>query len=230
MATRTGCGAASVECMPRKPRVQQADGLYHVTVRGTEGRAIFLDERDRRYFFRLLGEVVDDLSWQVFAFCLMTNHLHLAFRTPNADLALGMHHVNGLYANRFNRRHAHVGHLQQSRYGSVLIGSEEQLLVACRYVVLNPVRAAMCRRPGDYPWSSYRATAHLERGARWLDIDTVLSWFDGPTTTARVAQYADFVASAIDGGRGRGLAPGGRGLAPGHARTRHAAVRVPARA
>ena len=101
--------------MPRKPRIQKANGVYHVTVRGTEGRAIFLDDRDRRYLLSLVAEVVEELSWHVFAYCLMTNHLHLAFQTPEADLAVGMHHINGLYANRFNRRHAHLGHLQQSR-------------------------------------------------------------------------------------------------------------------
>ena len=214
--------------MPRKPRIQKANGVYHVTVRGTEGRAIFLDDRDRRYLLSLVAEVVEELSWHVFAYCLMTNHLHLAFQTPEADLAVGMHHINGLYANRFNRRHAHLGHLQQSRYGSVLIQSEGQLLLVCRYIVLNPVRAGICRRPAAYRWSSYRATALLERPPDWLEAHTVLSWFDGRTTPARVARYVDFVASASE----PEPSPGDvyRGLAPGHVPSSRPAVREPARA
>jgi putative transposase len=213
--------------MPRKPRIQKADGVYHVTVRGTEGRPIFIDDRDRRYLLRLVAEVVEELSWRVYAYCQMTNHFHLAFQTPTPDLAHGMHHINGLYANRFNRRHAHVGHLQQSRYGATLVESEAHLLLVCRYVVLNPVRAAMCARPAGHRWSSYRATAHLEHAPDWLDVPAVLSWFDGTTTPARVARYVDFVASAIEPEPSRRDVF--RGLAPEHVPSRPLEVRAPAR-
>jgi putative transposase len=197
--------------MPRRPRFQEPGAIYHVTSRGTEGRAIFLDDLDRELFVAELGEVVKAGSWMCPAYCLMTNHFHLVIQTPQADLAVGMHAVNSTHANYFNRRHNHVGHLFQSRYTSILIERESHLLQACRYVVLNPVRAGLCRRPGYWRWSSYRATAGYVPAPDFLDVDWVLSQFGNNARRAAlrwVEFVADGVADAAGLARSRGLAPG----------------------
>jgi hypothetical protein len=69
-----------------------------------------------------------------------------------------MHHLNGSYARWFNRRHGYQGHLFQRRFHAAAIESDWHLLEACRYVVLNPVRAGLASRPSEWAWSSYRAT------------------------------------------------------------------------
>ena len=198
--------------MPRRPRFQEPGAIYHVTSRGTEGRAIFLDDLDRELFLGELESVVQARSWMCPAYCLMTNHFHLLLQTPEPDLAVGMHALNSVHANYFNRRHNHVGHLFQSRYKSLGIERESHLLEASRYVVLNPVRAALCRRPGYWRWSSYRATAGYESAPPFLAADWLLAQFSQNPRRAAV-RYVEFVADGV--GDAADLAVS-RGLAPGH--------------
>jgi putative transposase len=185
--------------------------MYHLTCRGTEGRAIFLDDLDREVVLVELGEVVQAHSWLCPAYCLMTNHLHLVIQTPEADLAVGMHRLLSTYANYFNRRHNHVGHLFQSRYSSIVIERKSHLFEASRYVVLNPVRAGLCRRPGYWRWSSYRATAGYEPSPSFLATHWVLSQFSGNARRAAL-RYVEFVADGVGDAakraRSGGLAPG----------------------
>jgi putative transposase len=200
--------------MPRRPRLLEPGAIYHVTSRGTEGRPIFLDDLDRELFLTVLAEVVELRSWMCPAYCLMTNHFHLLVQTPHPDLAAGMHCLNSYYANFFNRRHNHVGHLFQSRYTSIVIERESHLLESCRYVVLNPVRAGLCRRPGYWRWSSYRATAGYVAPPSFLAVDWVRAQFGNEPRRAAL-RYVEFVAEGVadatGSARSRGLAPG-----PGH--------------
>jgi putative transposase len=182
-----------------------------VTSRGTEGRDVFLDDLDRGLFLTVLGEVVLDRGWVCPAYCLMTNHFHLVVQTPQADLAVGMHRLNSAHANYFNRRHDHVGHLFQSRYAAELIERESHLLESCRYVVLNPVRAGLCRRPGRWQWSSYRATAGYVPPPDYLAVDWVLGQFGNAPRQAAL-RYVEFVADSVGDASGRAVY---RGLAPG---------------
>jgi putative transposase len=167
-----------------------------VTSRGTEGRAVFLDDLDRRWFLSVLRQVVADRTWICPAYCLMGNHFHLLVETPEPDLAVGMHRLNSAHANYFNRKHNHVGHLFQSRYGAELIETESHLLESCRYIVLNPVRAGLCRRPGRWPWSSYRATAGYDSPPSFLAADWVLRQFSDDRRRAAL-RYVEFVADGI---------------------------------
>jgi putative transposase len=196
--------------MPRRPRFQSPGAIYHVTSRGTEGRDVFLDDLDRQLFLSVLAKVVQDLSWACAAYCLMTNHFHLLIQTLNADLAVGMHRLNGADANYFNRRHDHVGHLFQSRYGAEVVGRESHLLESCRYIVLNPVRAGLCRQPGRWRWSSYRATAGYVSPPEFLAADWVLGQFGNAPRQAAL-RYVEFVADGIGDAARRGVS---RGLAP----------------
>ena len=102
-----------------------------------------------------------------------------------------MHRLNGLYARRFNERHGHTGHVFEARFSSRVIESEEHLLEAIRYVVLNPVRVGECNDPGDWPWSSFRATAGLEPCPRFLAAGRVRRLFGRGRGSAEL--YAAFV-------------------------------------
>lgn len=183
-----------------------------MTSRGAEGRDVYLDDLDRRLFLRGLSEVVEECSWKSGAYCLMTNHFHLLVQTLEPNLAVGMHRLNSNYANYFNRRHDHVGHLFQSRYSSELIERESHLLETCRYIVLNPVRSRICRRPGRWPWSSYRATAGYESPPAFLAFDWVLGQF-GTTPRQAALRYVEFVAEGLRDAAERAVSGG---LAPGH--------------
>lgn len=150
-------GPATLDKVARPLRLQVADGIYHVTARGNERRAIYRDAADRRRFLEILAETLERFNWRCLGYCLMSNHYHLLARTLEPNLSRGMRDLNGVYAQWFNRRYGRDGHLFQGRYRGLLIGSDEHLLAAVSYVVRNPVRAGMCERPGAWPWSSHRA-------------------------------------------------------------------------
>ena len=178
--------------MARPLRIEYEGAVYHVTSRGDDRRGIFLEDTDRVSFLEVLADVVKRFGWICHAYCLMTNHYHVLIETPNANLSRGMRHLNGVYTQRFNRAHGRVGHVMQGRFKSIVVEKESHLLELARYVVLNPVRAQMVRRVGDWKWSSYRATAGQEDPLAFLTIKWLLSQF-GANPVKAVASYRRFV-------------------------------------
>ncbi|RJP32444.1 MAG: transposase [Actinobacteria bacterium] len=182
--------------MARPLRIQYEDALYHVTARGNEKRDIFKDDRDRNVFLNILSTVVERFKWIPYSFCLMSNHYHLLVRTPKANLSQGMHYQNAVYSQYFNRTHERVGHLFQGRFKAFLIHDEERLLVAARYVVLNPVRAGIVTLPREWKWSSYQDTVGLRRPRISLNPDQLLCFFTSRKDSAR-KQYITFIEEGI---------------------------------
>jgi REP-associated tyrosine transposase len=177
--------------MPRPLRDNAPGGIVHVTSRGVNGCPIYRTTSDRRGFVALLGEVSERFRWLVYAFCLMGNHYHLVLQTTWPTLSAGVQRLNGIHAQRFNRRHGRYGHLFQGRFKSEPVERDAHLLLACRYVVLNPVAAGLCRRPEDWPWSSYRVTAGLTEN-RLLALDGLLPLFGRDEAGAQL-RYREFV-------------------------------------
>jgi REP element-mobilizing transposase RayT len=116
--------------------------------------AISRDDFDRAAWAALLERTVRRFELTLHAYCLMPNHFHLVVESELNDLSRGMHHLNGIYAQRFNRRHERSGHLFQERFGVRPIGDEAYLYGACAYVLDNPVRAGLCESADDWPWSA----------------------------------------------------------------------------
>ena len=138
-------------------RTDLADGYFHAYIRAFFGAVLFHDDADRRLFVSMLMRTAKRRTWELQALCLMSTHYHLVLRTTVTSLAAGMHWLTGVYAQRFNRRHRRFGHLFAGRYGSRTIDSDEYLVRACEYVLLNPVRAGLCLRAADWPWSGSRS-------------------------------------------------------------------------
>src|SRR4051812_4047016 len=112
--------------MPRKLRLEYEGAVYHVMNRGDRREDIFLGRADRLLFLETLSESCLKTGWQVYAYCLMSNHFHLVVETPQANLSKGMHWLLGTYTARFNRRHREFGHLFSGRFKSLVIdGSED---------------------------------------------------------------------------------------------------------
>jgi REP element-mobilizing transposase RayT len=177
-------------------RLEYAGALYHVTARGNARQDIFFDDEDRRRFFGVLEPVVARFHLVLHAYCLMSNHFHLLVETPEANLSSAMGQLNGVYAQSFNRRHDRVGHLLQGRFKAIVVERDSNLLELARYVVLNPVRARLTRKPETYAWSSYRATAGLTPVPPYLTVEWVLSQF-GRQRAAAERKYRAFVAEGI---------------------------------
>lgn len=179
--------------MARPLRIEFAGALYHITSRGDGREDIYITDHDRDAWLEVLSEVCHRFNWVCHAYCLMSNHYHLLIETPDSNLSLGMRHLNGVYTQRFNRRHRRVGHVFQGRYKAILVDKEPYLLELARYIVLNPVRARMVRSAKDWAWSSYRATAGFESVYPWLNIDWLLSGFAKRRKTA-CERYRKFVS------------------------------------
>ncbi|HCX33555.1 MAG TPA: addiction module toxin RelE [Rhodocyclaceae bacterium] len=183
--------------MSRPLRIEFPGALYHVTSRGDRREDIFEDDEDRSAFLSILGQVAQRFNWVCCAYCLMGNHYHLLVRTPDGNLSRGMRQLNGVYTQASNRRHDRAGHLFQGRYKAILVEADAYLLELSRYIVLNPVRAGMVKKPADWRWSSYRASIGLEAPPAWLAADVVLEQFAKRRSLAR-ERYAGFVAEGID--------------------------------
>jgi REP element-mobilizing transposase RayT len=140
---------------------------------------------------RLLGRIIAKQNWLCLAYCLMRNHVHLLLETPEPNLGRGMQWLHGVYAQTFNERQGRCGHVFQGRFGSVPMRTDEQLLVAARYIALNPVEAGLCGEPADWAWSSHAAVMG-GHGPGWLDVERLLAFFGMWGGDAR-RRYADFV-------------------------------------
>ena len=140
--------------MPYPHRVECESEIYHITARGTGRMNIFEDDDDHLKFLELLSKAQAETAVETYAWCLMSNHVHLIVRGSLKEVSGMMRRILGPYALFFNSRHDRVGHVFQGRFSSVPILDEAQLLMAVRYVHDNPTKAGICACE-EYPWSSY---------------------------------------------------------------------------
>lgn len=182
--------------MSRPLRIEFPGALYHVTSRGDGCDAVYLDDSDRSSWLEVVGQVCQRFHWLVYAYCLMDDHYHLLLQTATGNLSAGMRQLNGLYTQRFNRRHGRAGHVFQGRYKSVLVDRDTHLLGLERHVVLNPVRSRLVDDAGDWHWSSYAATSGVAASPRWLAADSLLQQFHARRSAA-IARYIEHVRSGM---------------------------------
>jgi REP element-mobilizing transposase RayT len=184
--------------MARKARAEVEGGLYHVITRGNNRRQIFNSPADYEKFLLLLAVQKIKLPFFLYAYCLMTNHVHLLLERQASAVGRIMHRLLTGYAQYYNRRYRRVGHLLQGRHKAILCQSERYLSELVRYIHLNPVRAGMVTRPEDYEYSSHRAYLGMEP-AGVVDVDPVLRHFGARKEVARDS-YRKFVEAGIKQG------------------------------
>jgi putative transposase len=147
---------------------------HHIFIRGVARGAVAVDATDYEHALRLLERGVSRFELRCHAWCLLPNHSHLLVTSQLGNLSRAMHWLGTCTAQSFNQRHERSGHLYQGRFGSRLVEDDGYLLELARYLPLNPVRAGLCEAPGDWPWSSYAATAGLRERPPFLDAGDLL--------------------------------------------------------
>ena len=183
--------------MPRNARIIIDDYPHHIIQRGHNRQAVFASDEDYLFYLDNLKEWKENFGCKVYAYCLMTNHVHLIV-DPGTDannLALLMKRVAGRQTRYVNKIEKRSGTLWEGRYKSSPISTDEYLLACCRYVELNPLRAGIVSDPAAYRWSSYRAKAGMTT-EDWLDLDP---WYLGLAATAeqRQEKYRAYLLETI---------------------------------
>ena len=125
-------------------------------MRGINRQDIFYDQGDYQRFLGTLGRVRTD-KFEVYGYCLMSNHVHLLIREKSEEIPQIMKRIGTSYVWWYNRKYQRTGHVFQGRYGSECVEDDEYLLTVIRYIHQNPVKAGMISEPEDYRWSSIQA-------------------------------------------------------------------------
>ena len=142
--------------MPRHPRLHASGLLFHIIVRGNNKQDIYLDSTDYEEFLDAIEGTRTRYPFYLYAYVLMPNHFHLLVEVRETPTARLMQALLTRYARGFNRRHQRSGHVFQGRYKAIVCEQDSYLLELVRYIHLNPVRARLVRRPGQWPWSGHR--------------------------------------------------------------------------
>lgn len=186
--------------MPRRLRIEFEGAIYHVMARGNARQLIVRDDQDRRRLLADLERSVVRHQWELLAFVVMGNHLHLLLKTPRPNLARGMQGFLSAYALWSNRRRRRPGHLFQGRYKAEMIEDETYYWVVSRYIHLNPVRAGLVGRPEQWEWSSYPGYADPARARDqpWVAREALLSAWQGEWGGVNpAAAYIRYVESGL---------------------------------
>jgi len=172
--------------MARTLRLEAEGGIYHVLNRGNYRADVFADEGTCEAFLHCLGEACERTEWVVHAWCIMSNHYHLAVETPQANLVEGMRWLQGTFSTRFNRLRRESGHLFQERYKSLIVDPFEGLGPLCHYIHLNAVRAGLCGvdQLAGWPWTSVKWLMQPRRRAPWYRAEAALQHAGGLSDTA----------------------------------------------
>lgn len=165
--------------MPRIARVCAVDYPHHITQRGNNRADVFFDDEDRRFYLDTLKHYSKKWNVDIWAYCLMTNHIHLlAVPRTYGSLAKGVGRTNLVYTQYINHKYGRGGRLWQNRFFSTVVDEQAYLWAVARYVERNPVRAGLARTAANYKWSSCSAHVSGEdddllSGGSWLDEEAI---------------------------------------------------------
>jgi REP element-mobilizing transposase RayT len=227
----------SLFVMPRKPRIQFADALYHVTSRGNARQVIFHGDGDRERFLDQLGGRVVSYGVVVYAFVLMDNHYHLLLRTPRGNLNRFMQRLNTSYALYYRYKHDRPGHVFQGRYKALLVTDDDYLLALSRYIHLNPVKTKKWKMANSkdtvahlrsYRWSSYPSYAAGGSKFDWLQLDVLAHYGKSlMNAAARYRAYTEALITKDDDELAKALKEASQRLGPPMEETPTPLVRTP---
>ena len=159
--------------MPRIPRQKSESGIYHIMLRGINQQIIFEDDEDYTKFIDTLEIYKAVSGYKVFAYCLMSNHIHILLKVEKEDIDLIIKRIAGSYVYWYNRKYYRKGHLFQDRFKSEPIENDEYFLTALRYIHQNPVKAGVVEKIDEYEYSSYNE--YIDRESSLIDKDFVYS-------------------------------------------------------
>lgn len=164
--------------MPRQPRKKSETGIYHIMIKGIDGRNIFVEGKDRKKFMTQLLKAREKGSFDLLAFCLMDNHVHLLLEEKE-EIGTAVKRITVGYVLWHNYKYGRSGHLLQNRYQSEPVETDAYLLTVARYIHQNPVKAGLVKKAKDYPWSSYPQYIEAYKGKNvYIDPKRFMDYFN----------------------------------------------------
>lgn len=148
--------------------------VSHITQRAAGKESLFLEDNDYLFMLGILKESVQNYSLNMYAFCLMPNHVHLLFSTTEDNLYATMRDIFSRYAMRFNQKYERKGHLFGGPYRQAVCLDDSYLLAASLYIHLNPVKTGLVSEPLSYRWSSCRLYCNVDAPKSFIDPDFIL--------------------------------------------------------
>ncbi|HET7842760.1 MAG TPA: transposase [Xanthomonadales bacterium] len=182
--------------MPRLPRIEVPGIPLHVTHRGVNRCAVFVDDVDRGTYLHLLDRQFRKRAVSMHAYVLMGDHVHLLLSAPDVGIiSRAMQNAVQCYVRGFNQRHGRTGTLWEGRFRSCLVQTDSYLLSVIRYIELNPVRAGLVADPSAFRWSS----VHAHLGGRMDSCVTQHPVFValGPDRRSRAEHYREWIMQTI---------------------------------
>ena len=155
--------------MPRKARIKSESGIYHVMLRGINQQQIFEDNEDFEKFIQILKDCKAISGFKIFAYCLMGNHIHLLIKPEIEPLAQIFKRIGSRYVYWYNWKYYRTGHLFQDRFKSEPINNDDYFLTVLRYIHQNPIKANLCKKSAEYPFSSINS--YINNSNDFIDID-----------------------------------------------------------
>lgn len=185
--------------MPRTARASVGGYCYHVINRGNARAEVFHADGDYQAFLDLLNRASQRIPMRVLAYCLMSNHFHLAlWPYRDGDLSRWMQWLLTAHVRRYHTYHESSGHIWQGRFKAFPIEQDDHLLTVLRYIELNPVRANLVAQAEEWRWSSARTWKESVRGP-CVEVGPVarpepwLDWVNGPMTETEVQRVRQSV-------------------------------------
>ena len=180
--------------MPRCARVKSKDAVYHVMVKSIAEIPLFKKDDDKNEYLNFMKEYQKVYGFQVYAYCIMTNHAHFIIDPMGADISKIMHGLNFKYAQTFNKNHERNGHLFQDRFKSKIVKTDKYLLTLSAYIHNNPLKIKGYEKcPEKYKYSSLKVYLGLEKDdTGLLDEGFIMQMFDQNVNKAR-EDYLKFV-------------------------------------
>lgn len=143
--------------MSRYPRNYIKTTYFHVITQGIHKNYIFEREEDIKYYIKIMYNLIEKQKVEILAYCIMNNHAHMLIKAEEIkELSKYMQRLNTKYAIYYNKKYEKVGYVFRDRYKSEGIYTEEQLYCCINYIYNNPVKAGMCNKASEYPYSNHR--------------------------------------------------------------------------
>ncbi len=180
--------------MPRKPREKSPHDLYHIVFRGTNKQVLFESKYDYMRFLEYMQRAKEQIGFELHAYCLMSNHIHMLIKIQNENLSKLAHSISTPYAHFYNLKYSRTGSLFESRFGSIPIMTTQQYMKTIRYIHQNPVHASLISNQDahKYPWSSLKEFKKFSKKYTMEQNEVKASYICNPETVMDCFKSIEF--------------------------------------